>query len=194
MGSTIGRDIRTAPNIITLSRILLILIGTTVYFYVSPGLGLVLSIIAGITDYLDGYVARRTGQVTRLGEILDQFCDLCFESVLIIIATIHGFFPPLVICAYLLREFWVASVRRFMAAAHMNIQSSLAGKAKSNLIMWSFVPTYLSIAGYLPSLQPYLSYAAYGIIGAGLLASYISAWSYTRAFVAGYPQAVDRLD
>jgi CDP-diacylglycerol---glycerol-3-phosphate 3-phosphatidyltransferase len=194
MGSTIGRDIRTAPNIITLSRILLILIGATFYFYVSPTLGLGLSIVAGVTDYLDGYVARRTGQVTRLGEILDQFSDLCFESVLIIIATTHHFFPPLVICAYLLREFWVASVRRFMASARMNIPSSLAGKAKSNLIMWSFVPTYMSITGYLPSLQPYLSYFAYLSIGAGLLASYISAWGYTRAFLNGYSQALDRLD
>jgi phosphatidylglycerophosphate synthase len=32
-----------------------------------------LAILAGITDYLDGYIARRTGQITRLGEILDQF-------------------------------------------------------------------------------------------------------------------------
>jgi CDP-diacylglycerol--glycerol-3-phosphate 3-phosphatidyltransferase len=194
MGSTIGRDIRTVPNIITLSRILLILIGAIVYFYVSHGWGIVLSIVAGVTDYLDGYVARRTGQVTRLGEILDQFCDLCYESFLIVIATIHGFFPPVIVCAYLLREFWVASVRRFMAAAHMNIPSSLAGKAKSNLIMWSFLPTYLSIAECLPGWEPYLSYAAYAIIGAGLLASYVSAWGYTRAFITGYAQAFDRLD
>jgi len=193
MGSTIGRDIRTVPNIITLSRILLILIGTVVYFYVSPGWGIVLSIVAGVTDYLDGYVARRTGQVTRLGEILDQFCDLCYESFLIIMATVHGFFPPLIVCAYLFRELWVASLRRFMAAARMNIPSSLAGKAKSNLIMWSFLPTYLSIARLLPGWEPYLSYAAYLIMGLGLLASYVSAWGYTRAFAVGYAQAQDKL-
>jgi CDP-diacylglycerol--glycerol-3-phosphate 3-phosphatidyltransferase len=194
MGSTIGRDIRTVPNVITLSRIFLVLLGVVVYFYVSPGWGIVLSTVAGVTDYLDGYVARRTGQVTRLGEILDQFCDLCFESFLIVMATVQGFFPPLVICVYLLREFWVASLRRFMAAAHMNIPSSLAGKAKSNLIMWSFVPTYLSIANGAPALEPYLAYAAYLIMGLGLLASYMSAWGYTRAFATGYAQAVDRID
>ncbi|MGB8298711.1 MAG: CDP-alcohol phosphatidyltransferase family protein [Polyangia bacterium] len=194
MGSTIGRDIRTVPNIITLSRILLILLGAVVYFNLSRGLGIVLSIAAGLTDYLDGYVARRIGQVTRWGEILDQFCDLCFESFLIVVATLRGFFPPLVICAYLLREFWVASLRRFMAAGHMNIPSSLAGKAKSNLIMWSFLPAYLSIADYAPALEPYLSDAAYLLIGLGLLASYVSAWGYTRAFVVGYSQALDRLD
>ena len=194
MGSTIERDIRTVPNVITLSRILLILLGAIVYFNLSHGLGIVLSIVAGVTDYLDGYIARRTGQVTRLGEILDQFCDLCFESLLIVIATVQHFFPPVIICAYLLREFWVAAVRRFMAAAHMNIPSSIAGKAKSNLIMWSFLPTFLSVGKVLPAWQPYLGYSAYVIIGLGLLASYMSAWGYTRAFVTGYAQALDRLD
>jgi CDP-diacylglycerol--glycerol-3-phosphate 3-phosphatidyltransferase len=193
MGSTLGRDLRTAPNIITLSRILLILLGTAVYFYVSHGWGIVLSIVAGVTDYLDGYVARRTGQVTRLGEILDQFCDLCYESFLIVIATVHGFFPPLVICAYLLREFWVTALRRFMAAAQLNIPSSLAGKAKSNLIMWSFLPSYVSMAGLLPAWEPHLSRVAYVMMGLGLVASYVSGWGYTRAFAAGYAQGLERL-
>ena len=93
MGSTIRKDLRSIPNIITLSRIVLIWLGVLVYFYVSHGVGIALSILAGVTDYLDGYVARRTKQVTRLGEILDQFCDLCFESFILIIATLQGFFP-----------------------------------------------------------------------------------------------------
>ena len=115
------------------------------------------------------------------------------KSFLIVIATVQHFFPPVIICAYLLREFWVASVRRFMAAAHMNIPSSIAGKAKSNLIMWSFLPTFLSVANALPTLEPYVAYSAYVIIGLGLLASYVSAWGYTRAFATGYAQALDKL-
>jgi CDP-diacylglycerol--glycerol-3-phosphate 3-phosphatidyltransferase len=194
MGSTIGRDIRTVPNIITLSRIFLIILGASVYFYVSRPWGIVLAIVAGVTDYLDGYMARRTGQVTRLGEILDQFCDLCFESLLIIIATVQGFFPPVVICAYLFREFWVAAVRRFMAAARLNIPSSFAGKLKTNFIMWSFVPTYVSIAGLLPQLEPFVTYLALFGMSVGLLASYVSAWGYTRAFITGYAQAHDRIE
>jgi hypothetical protein len=60
--------------------------------------------------------------------------------------------------------------------------------------MWSFLPTYLSIAGLLPAFQPYLRYSAHLIIGLGLLASYMSAWGYTRAFATGYAQALDKLD
>ncbi len=194
MGSTVGHDIRTVPNLITLSRILLVVVSVVFFFYVSKPVGIVLAIIAGVTDYLDGYIARRTGQVTRLGEILDQFCDLCYESFLLIIATVVGFLPPLMICAYLFREFWVHCLRRFMAAAQLNIPSSLAGKVKTNLIMWGFFPTYLSIAGLLPGLEPYLGHFGRLAIGAGLVASYVSAWGYTRSFLVGYTQIAERID
>ena len=194
MGSTIRNDLRTLPNVITLLRIALLFLCVPVYFYVSHGVGITLAIAAGVTDYLDGYIARRTRQVTRLGEILDQFCDLCFESFLLVIATLQAFLPPYFIFVYLLREFWVTSVRRFMAEAHMNIPSSLAGKAKTNLICWGFFPTYLSISGLVPAAEPYLAYAGLIIIGLGLAAGYYSALGYTKAFAAGYAEATSRID
>ena len=194
MGSTIRNDLRTLPNIISLLRIALLCVSVLVYFRISQGLGIVLTILAGVTDYFDGYLARRLHQVTHLGEILDQFCDLCFESFLLAIATLQAFLPPYFIFLYLLREFWVTSVRRFMAEAHMNIPSSLAGKAKTNLICWGFFPTYLSISGLVPAAEPYLAYAGLIIIGLGLAAGYYSALGYTKAFAAGYAEATSRID
>jgi CDP-diacylglycerol--glycerol-3-phosphate 3-phosphatidyltransferase len=194
MGSTIRNDLRTLPNVITLSRIVLLWIGVLVYFYVSPGIGIVLTILAGVTDYLDGYLARRMKLETRLGEILDQFCDLCFESFIIILATIQGVFPPYIIYLYLFREFWVMCLRRFMAGARMNIPSSLAGKVKTNLIMWGFFPTYLSVSMIVPSAEPYMGYLGRISVGLGLVAGYYSALGYTKAFAAGYAEATSRID
>lgn len=194
MGSTIRDDLRTVPNIITLSRIVLLWLGVLVYFYVSHGVGIALAILAGVTDYLDGYIARRTKQVTRLGEILDQFCDLCFEAFIIIIATLQEFFPPYIIFLYLFREFWVMCLRRFMAGARMNIPSSLAGKVKTNLIMWGFFPTYLSISALVPAAEPYLGHFGLLVVGLGIAAGYYSALGYTRAFAAGYAEATSRID
>ena len=52
--------------------------------------GAVLGAVAGATDYVDGWLARRTGQVTRLGEILDQFCDVALELAFLVFAiTLH---------------------------------------------------------------------------------------------------------
>ena len=194
MGSTIRNDLRTLPNIISLLRIALLCVSVLVYFRISQGLGIVLTILAGVTDYFDGYLARRLHQVTHLGEILDQFCDLCFESFIIIIATLQGFLSPYIIFLYLFREFWVSCLRRFMARAGMNIPSSLAGKVKTNLTMWGFFPTYLSVGGYFPMAEPYLGHAGRIIIMLGIAAGYYSALGYTKAFAAGYTEATSRID
>ena len=89
--------------------------GRRLYFNGHETAGIVLAIIAGLTDYLDGAVARATGQVTRLGEILDQFCDLCYEASVLSVAIHSKFFPPWIILVYLFREFWVVSIRRYAA-------------------------------------------------------------------------------
>jgi CDP-diacylglycerol--glycerol-3-phosphate 3-phosphatidyltransferase len=186
MASTLARDLRTAPNLITLSRIALVLVGTAIYFSTSPGLGIALAVAAGLTDYLDGAVARATGQVTKLGEILDQFCDLCFESLALTVAVSAGFFPPYVLLLYLFREFWVMCLRRFMAGAGANIPSSVFGKLKTNFVMWGFLPTFLSVGRLLPSLEPALGHVGRLAVGLGLLFSYLSGLRYTLAFFAAY--------
>ncbi len=194
MGSTIRQDLRTIPNIITLLRIVLLWAAVFLYFYVSRPVGIALAIVAGVTDYLDGYLARRLKLVTRLGEILDQFCDLCFEAFIILIATLQGFFPPYIIFLYLFREFWVTCLRRFMAGARMNIPSSLAGKVKTNLLMWGFFPTYISISGIVPAAEPWVGYLGRLSVGLGIAAGYYSALGYTKAFTVGYTEATSRID
>lgn len=182
----ISHDLRSLPNLITLSRIALLAVAALSYFYVSRGVAIGLAVVAGVTDYLDGAVARRTGQVTRLGEILDQFSDLCFESLALTVAVAEGFFPPVVLLIYLFREFWVASIRRFSAEHRLNIPSSLWGKAKTNILMWTFLPAFISIGGFWPYLEPWPTHVARALLAIGLVVSYISAWGYTRAFGRGY--------
>jgi CDP-diacylglycerol--glycerol-3-phosphate 3-phosphatidyltransferase len=145
-----------------------------------------MAIIAGLTDYADGMVARRTGQVTRLGEILDQFSDLVYESLLLLVTVQKGYFPAVVLYLYLLREFWIVCIRRYMAGIGENIPSTIIGKLKSNFINWGFLPAFFSMSGWLPMLEPYLNYL--GHVGAplGLAASYISGVSYTRVFLRAY--------
>jgi len=81
-----------------------------------------------------------------------------------------------------------------MARAGMNIPSSLAGKVKTNLTMWGFFPTYLSVGGYFPMAEPYLGHAGRIIIMLGIAAGYYSALGYTKAFAAGYTEATSRID
>src|SRR5262245_34740260 len=110
-------DLATVPNIITLSRIAIVLVAAGAFFSGRTLLGTGLAVLGPLTDYLDGYIARRTGAVTLLGEILDQFSDIFFESLALYVAVaVYHFLPPWVMLVYLAREFWVTSIRRFMAA------------------------------------------------------------------------------
>jgi CDP-diacylglycerol--glycerol-3-phosphate 3-phosphatidyltransferase len=186
-------DLTTTPNLITLSRIALCIAGGALFFAGWNALGIILCIVAGITDYLDGYVARRTGQVTRLGEILDQFCDVFFESLILFVAlAIYRFLPPWLMLVYLTREMWMTSIRRFMAEHQMNIPSNIFGKLKSNFLCWGGLPVFLSISGYFPQLEPAL--ATLGRVGiiTGMCLGYYSAWGYTRQFVIGYDTLMAR--
>ena len=180
-------DLVTPPNLITLSRIALLLVAAGLFFAGHERVGIALAVIGGLTDYLDGWLARRTGKVTRLGEILDQFSDIFFESLVLYIACAQFHFLPLwVLTAYLAREFWVTSIRRFMAAHQLNIASSMLGKLKTNFIMWGFFPTYLAIEDVIPPATPFLTYLGRGAIALGLCFGYASGWSYSRQLVAGY--------
>jgi cardiolipin synthase len=186
MASGLAKDIRTIPNLITLSRIGLLTIATPLYFHGHYALGLVFAIVAALTDYLDGAIARATGQVTRLGEILDQFCDVCFETLALTLAVHQGFFPIYVILIYSVREFWSLSMRRSMAGLGKTIPSSFFGKLKTNGLMWGFLPTFLSITGTLPSWEPALGNLGRFMVYTALGLSWVSGLQYTYAFVTLY--------
>jgi CDP-diacylglycerol--glycerol-3-phosphate 3-phosphatidyltransferase len=186
MTSSLARDLRTLPNLITLSRIGLLFVGGGLYFAGHQGIGIALAIVAGVTDYVDGMVARATGTVTRLGEILDQFCDVCYESTVLMVAIKAGFFPAWMMLVYLSREFWVMGIRRYAAGIGGNIDSNLVGKLKTNFLMWGFLPTFLSITGAWPATEPWMARFGHAAVAAGLCLGWVSALMYTRSFVAIY--------
>lgn len=182
--------LRAPPNLITLSRLALIGLAATLFAAGHTMGALVPGVLAGATDYLDGYVARRTGRVTRLGEILDQFCDVALELVLLLMATsaARGL-PALVLLPYVLREIWVAGLRRYTAEKHINIPSRFTGKLKSAFLGWSAVPLFVGLS--LPSSSawsaPLILLGRTGV-AAGLVLSLVSGALYTRDFVRAYAE------
>jgi len=65
----------TAPNAISLARLLLMPVCAWLLASAHYGAGLVLTAVVGATDWVDGWLARRLGQVSRVGELLDPFAD-----------------------------------------------------------------------------------------------------------------------
>ncbi|KCV73249.1 hypothetical protein H696_00790 [Fonticula alba] len=93
----LSTDVMTLPNAISLARIL---VTPGIGYLVATnqlGLALVATALAGASDFLDGWLARRSGKSTVLGSILDPFADKLLVSTLTISLAINGAYadmPP----------------------------------------------------------------------------------------------------
>jgi cardiolipin synthase len=95
----------TVPNLISFARLL----GVPLFLYlflVADRWGVAVAVLAigGTTDWVDGYLARRLGQVSRLGELLDPFADRLYILATLIAFTARGVVPWIFTGALLLRE------------------------------------------------------------------------------------------
>ena len=144
------------PNYITLSRIaaipLIVWILTTSYF--SPGqltlrvsLASGLFILASITDGVDGYLARRRGQITTMGMLLDPLADKLMIAALYItlvqlIPSIVSVWVAIVIVG---REFLISGLRSIAASEGFTIEASELGKFKMVIQIVSVVAAILAL-------------------------------------------------
>ena len=174
------------PNILTLSRILAIplIIGT---FYV-PGpearwVACVLFVIAAVTDFFDGYFARRSNSVSSLGRFLDPIADKLLVAAVLLMLTAFGrlsltqysVLPALVI---LLREILVSGLREYLAELRIGMPVSALAKWKTGLQMTA-LPVLL-VGSDAPQWLPAQAIGEVLLWGAAIL-TMITGWDYLQA-------------
>jgi CDP-diacylglycerol---glycerol-3-phosphate 3-phosphatidyltransferase len=124
------------PNVLTLTRILLIPVFVLLFVVPTPDRSLaaaVVFVIAAMTDLLDGYLARRRGQVTKLGRLLDPIADkLLVLSALIVLVQVDRV-GALVAILIIAREVAVTGIRAIAATEGMIISAEVTGKYKMAL-------------------------------------------------------------
>jgi CDP-diacylglycerol--glycerol-3-phosphate 3-phosphatidyltransferase len=132
----IGQESLNLPNLLTLVRILLIPVFVIVFIEPTADQSLiaaVIFIVAAATDLLDGYIARRTGQVTNLGKLLDPIADkLLVLSALILLVNIDRV-SALVAILVIARELAVTGIRAIAAGERLIIAAESTGKYKMAL-------------------------------------------------------------
>lgn len=122
------------PNILTMSRILLVPILVVVLLTKFDGkefVGLGLFLIAAFTDFLDGYLARRWGIVTPLGKLLDPAADKILTSAAFISLVEMGSAPAWIVVVIIAREFAVSTLRSVSATQQVVIAAAWSGKVKT---------------------------------------------------------------
>jgi len=116
---------------------------------------LLVFVLASLTDWLDGHLARKNGLITNLGKFLDPLADKALTTAAFIcfVEVINSRSMPWALMLILTREFMVTSVRFLAAKDGVVVAASFAGKLKTVMQMISII--YLVALLYASSLVEY---------------------------------------
>ena len=126
------------PNLLTCFRILLVPVLVVVLLTKFDGketVGLILFLLAALTDFLDGWIARRWGLVTRLGKLLDPAADKILIAAALISLVELGRAPAWIVVVIVSREFAISTLRSVAAAEGVVIAARWSGKFKTTAQM-----------------------------------------------------------
>jgi CDP-diacylglycerol--glycerol-3-phosphate 3-phosphatidyltransferase len=128
----VRNEIWNLPNSLTLFRIFLVpfLVVVLLTKYSNP-LGLGIFLVAAITDFFDGYFARRMKKITRLGALLDPIADKLLISAAFISLVELGLAKAWMVVIIIGREFAVSGLRSIAAQQGVTIAASPLGKTKT---------------------------------------------------------------
>ena len=121
------------PNFLTVVRILLIPVFVVLFSDPTPDRSLaaaIVFVVAAVTDLLDGYLARRHSQITRLGRLLDPIADKLLVLSGLILLVQFDRVAAIVAILIIAREVAVTGVRAISAAQGIVIEAETTGKYK----------------------------------------------------------------
>ena len=122
------------PNILSLFRIVLVPVLVAVLLTKFEGkefVGLGVFLLASLTDFLDGYFARRHRTVSRIGKLLDPAADKILTSAAFISLVELDLAPAWMVVVIVAREFAVSTLRSVLASERVVVASGWSGKVKT---------------------------------------------------------------
>ena len=132
--------ILTIPNLLSFARLL----GVPVFLWLilvphADGWAVVLLTISGITDWLDGKIARATGQISRLGQLLDPLADRLYIAATLLGLAIRSIIPWWLVGILLLRDVILGLVLAILKRRGITgLPVHFLGKAATFCLLWGF--------------------------------------------------------
>lgn len=137
------KSILSHPNTLTLFRIAAVPIIVILMLYpnrISTWIAAILFSLAAITDYFDGYIARKFGLVSNLGKVMDPVADKLLVSSAFIMLTALGWVPAWMVCIIIGREIAVTGLRNIIAEKGEDVSASSLGKYKTGFQIAAIIP------------------------------------------------------
>ena len=151
------------PNKLTVARLILTVVFVIMFYLPVPNAiswALIIFIVASITDYLDGEIARRRNLVTNFGKLMDPLADkILMTAALILVAadeSLNGAVPVWLVVAVLAREFFVTGIRQLAGQAGVVLAAEGLGKHK---MVWQII-TVIYFMAKMAGGEPMLAWAA----------------------------------
>ena len=129
-----NREIFNLPNSITLARISVV---PFLFFLLAPPgpfWSLVLAalfVLASITDFLDGFIARKYNMITTMGKFLDPLADKLIINSAMILMIPNGWIDAWIVVIIIMRDLIVDGIRSIASSEGIYIQASILGKQKT---------------------------------------------------------------
>ncbi|MFP3728790.1 CDP-diacylglycerol--glycerol-3-phosphate 3-phosphatidyltransferase [Priestia filamentosa] len=156
------------PNKISISRICLIPLflffllcpfdlGSTGSFKINTLLALTIFLIASLTDWIDGYLARKLNLVTNLGKFLDPLADKLLMMGGFVALVELGIAPAWIVILILSRELAITGFRVIAASEGLVIAAGASGKLKTVIQIFTIIVLILNINALLNDVFLWLS-------------------------------------
>ena len=136
-------------------------------------------LLAAVTDLLDGYLARKRGQITTLGILLDPVADKLLTSAAFISLTSLHLVPAWMVVIIVGREFAVSGLRSIAAAAGFIVEASELGKTK--MVLQVVAITVIILEGHrFQSLHPLGKILLWAVVLSALASAAQYFWNFWK--------------
>ncbi len=172
VAEAVGRGTRVAalPNLLTLLRVGLVPVLVVVLLWPTPGARAIAAgcfLLACLTDFFDGWLARRHGLTTALGQLLDPLADkLIVAAALIMLAAVppEPRVPAWMAVVIVLRELAVTGLRGIASSSGVTLPAQELGKYKMILQMFALEALLVHYRWPVPGIGLEVDFHAAGMV------------------------------
>lgn len=164
--------IMNIANILTIFRFVLIPYFILVFFSNSQNniyISIIIFFAAGLTDILDGYIARNFNMITKLGTVLDPLADKLMLITVLICFTIKNYIPIFIIIVLLIKDLSMIFAGIILYGQNIVIPANIFGKASTflfyiSILLVAFDKMVGTIFLYIALLSTLIAYVNYFFI------------------------------
>lgn len=174
-----NKNVFNVPNILTYARLLLVPVYWVAFFHWSIWIALSVFMLASITDWLDGVIARRTNAITNIGKVLDPFADKCMQISamisVVVVGKLHFMYAVLIVA----KELFMIVSGALLYKKKVVVYANIFGKLATVLTMIGFLVIYVSMGVLEPNASYILLLIGTVIMSIALICSYLAFVVYT---------------